>query len=93
MKKQLVLTKIENDYKLTMKDQEKNFIIIKNKVINGEELYTAFYAGVTEEIKFVVETELSDSKDTIIYNQLCELFKKIDSEVNENCFNKRKGED
>lgn len=76
MKKQLVLTKIENDYKLTMKDQEKNFIIIKNKVINGEKLYTAFYAGVTEEIKYVVETELSDSKDTIIYNQLCELFKK-----------------
>lgn len=92
MKKQLVLTKIENEYKLTMKDDDKNFIKINNKVINGEELYTAFYTNVTEENEYEIETELSASNDTIIYNQLCELFRKIDSEVNRNCFDKKEGE-
>ena len=35
----------------------------------------------------MIETELSDHKDKIIFNQLCFLFNKIDSEVNQNCFN------
>lgn len=93
MKKQLVLTKKENDYILTMKDDENNNIKIIKKVINGEELYNAFYKSVTEKIEYEIVTELRDGSDKIIYNQLCDLFNKIDTEVNRNCFNKETEEE
>ena len=93
MKKQLVLKKKENDYILTMKDDENNNIKIIKKVINGEELYNAFYKSVIEKIEYEIVTELRDGSDKIIYNQLCDLFNKIDTEVNRNCFNKETGEE
>lgn len=87
MKKQLVVTKIDNDYLLSMKDEENKNIKIVNKVVNGIDIYNVFYANVTEKIEYEVETELKDHRDTIIVNQLKALFDKIDTEVNNNCFN------
>lgn len=87
MKKQLVLTKKNDDYILSMKDDVNRNINIVNKVVNGEDLYNVFYENVTEKIEYILETTLSDRKDIIIFNQLCVLFNKIDTEVNHNCFN------
>lgn len=86
MKKQLVLTKIDNDYILSMKDDTNRSIKIINKVVNGEELFNSFYENIIEKNEYVLETELSDHKDKIIFNQLRDLFNKIDTEVNHNCF-------
>ena len=87
MKKQLVLTKKNDDYILSMKDDVNRNINIVNKVVNGEDLYNVFYENITEENEYILKTTLSDRKDIIIFNQLCALFKKIDTEVNHNCFN------
>lgn len=87
MKKQLVLTKQNDDYILSMKDDENRNIHIVNKVINGENLYNVFYENVTDKIEYILETTLLDRKDIIIFNQLRALFNKIDAEVNHNCFN------
>ena len=62
-------------------------INIVNKVVNGEDLYNVFYENITEENEYILKTTLSDRKDIIIFNQLCALFNKIDTEVNHNCFN------
>lgn len=87
MKKQLVVTKKDNDYLLSMKDEENKNIKIVNKIVNGIDIYNVFYANITEKIEYEVETELKDHKDTIIVKQLKALFNKIDTEVNNNCFN------
>ena len=87
MKKQLVLTKKNDDYILSMKDDVNRNINIVNKVVNGEDLYNVFYENITEENEYILKTTLSDRKDIIIFNQLCALFNKIDTEVNHNCFN------
>lgn len=86
MKKQLVLTKKNDDYILSMKDDVNRNINIVNKVVNGEDLYNVFYENITEENEYILKTTL-DRKDIIIFNQLCALFNKIDTEVNHNCFN------
>ena len=90
MKKQLVLTKINNDYILSMKDDINCNIKIVNKIVNGEELYNVFYTNAKNKTEYILETELSDHKDKIIFNQLCFLFNKIDTEVNHNCFSDEK---
>ena len=87
MKKQLVLTKKNDDYILSMKDDVNRNINIVNKVVNGEDLYNVFYENITEENEYILKTTLSDRKDIIIFNQLCALFNNIDTEVNHNCFN------
>lgn len=87
MKKQLALTKKNDDYILSMKDDVNRNINIVNKVVNGEDLYNVFYENITEENEYILKTTLSDRKDIIIFNQLCALFNKIDTEVNHNCFN------
>ena len=87
MKKQLVLTKKNDDYILSMKDDVNRNINIVNKVVNGEDLYNVFYENITEENEYILKTTLSHRKDIIIFNQLCALFNKIDTEVNHNCFN------
>lgn len=87
MKKQLVLTKKNDDYILSMKDDVNRNINIVNKVVNGEDLYNVFYENITEGNEYILKTTLSDRKDIIIFNQLCALFNKIDTEVNHNCFN------
>lgn len=87
MKKQLVLTKTDNIYKLTDKNDEKKWIEIIDKVISGEKTYEAFYKNINETVDYEIETELSDPADVIICKQLKLLFEKIDKNVNENCFN------
>lgn len=87
MKKQLVLTKENDDYILSIKNDVNRNIHIVNKVVNGEDLYNVFYENITEENEYILETTLSDRKDMIIFNQLRALFNKIDTEVNHNCFN------
>jgi len=79
MKKQLVLTKKNDDYILSMKDDVNRNINIVNKVVNGEDLYNVFYENITEENEYILKTTLSDRKDIIIFNQLCALFNKIDT--------------
>ena len=71
MKKQLVLTKKNDDYILSMKDDVNRNINIVNKVVNGEDLYNVFYENITEENEYILKTTLSDRKDIIIFNQLC----------------------
>ena len=46
MKKQLVLTKKNDDYILSMKDDVNRNINIVNKVVNGEDLYNVFYENI-----------------------------------------------
>ena len=70
-----------------MKDDVNRNINIVNKVVNGEDLYNVFYENITEENEYILKTTLSDRKDIIIFNQLCALFNKIDTEVNHNWFN------
>lgn len=91
MKKLLILSKKENDYQLTLEGDRKKSIKIIDKVISGEELYTSFYEGLKEKIEYEITTELTNSEDKIIYNQISDLFKKIDKEVN-NYFNNDTGE-
>lgn len=86
MKKQLVLTKSDDAYKLSDKSNEAKHIEIIDKVINGEKLYEAFYRNVNEKIECEIETSLLEPTDAIIYKQLKSLFEKIDASVNENCF-------
>lgn len=92
MKKQLVLTKSDDTYKLTDKNNEAKYIEIIDKVINGEKLYEAFYKNINEKSEYEIVTALSETTDVIIYNQLKSLFEKIDAAVNENCFNKNEEE-
>ena len=89
MKKQLILTKTDDDYILTEENSKENSIKIIKKVINGEEIYNSFYSNVNEKIQYSIETNLSDSEDKIILKQLSDLFKKIDAAVNVNCFNEK----
>lgn len=63
MKKQLVLTKKNDDYILSMKDDVNRNINIVNKVVNGEDLYNVFYENITEENEYILKTTLSDRKD------------------------------
>lgn len=92
MKKQLVLTKNDDTYKLSDKSNKEKHIEIIDKVVNGEKLYEAFYRNVNEKIECEIENSLSEPADAIIYKQLKSLFEKIDASVNENCFNKKEEE-
>ena len=58
MKKQLVLTKKNDDYILSMKDDVNRNINIVNKVVNGEDLYNVFYENITEENEYILKTGL-----------------------------------
>ena len=90
MKKQLILTKIGDEYLLSMKDDENINIRIVNKVLSGEDIYVAFYENLTEKIEYEIENNFSEHEDKIIANQLINLINKIDTEVNKNCFNDSK---
>lgn len=93
MKKQLVLLKQNDDYKLIEKENENHFIVISNKIIKGEDVYNTFYKNIDSQIQYLIESDLSESKDKIICAQLINLFGKIDEAVNANCFNSKGNED
>ena len=93
MKKQLILLKQNDDYILSEKENENHFIVIKNKIIKGEDVYNAFYKHINSQIEYLIESNLSDPKDKIICTQLINLFGKIDEAVNANCFDSKENED
>ncbi len=82
MKKQLTLIKENEDYILLEATNNENKVIVKNKTIDGEKIYTSFYSDIVDEIEICIRTELTDHKDKIIFNQLNALFHKVDEEVN-----------
>lgn len=86
MKKTLVLTKDDTTYKLTLKGDESSVVHIRKNIINGEDIYNAFYKGTTNSCDTDIETALSEQSDKIIKDQLEQLFKSIDTEINKNCF-------
>lgn len=86
MKKTLVLTKDDTTYKLTLKGVESSVVHIRKNIINGEDIYNAFYKDTTNSCDTDIETALSEQSDKIIKDQLEQLFKSIDTEINKNCF-------
>ena len=86
MKRTLVLTKDNSDYLLTLKDDVNATVHIRKNVINGEDIYNAFYRNTTNSCDTDIETALSEQSDRIIKDQLEQLFKSIDNEINKNCF-------
>ncbi|MFR4017095.1 MAG: hypothetical protein ACLT0A_11540 [Holdemanella porci] len=87
MKRTLVLTKDNSDYLLTLKDDVNATVHIRKNVINGEDIYNAFYKNIKDICNTDIETILAEQSDKIIKNQLEQLFKLIDYEINKNCFN------
>ena len=86
MKKTLVLTKDDKVYKLTLKGSESSVVYIRKNIINGEDIYNAFYRNTTNSCDTDIEIALSEQSDRIIKDQLEQLFKSIDNEINKNCF-------
>ena len=86
MKKTLVLTKDDKVYKLTLKGSESSVVYIRKNIINGEDIYNAFYKDTKNSCDTDIETALSEQSDRIIKDQLEQLFKSIDNEININCF-------
>lgn len=48
MKRTLVLTKDNSDYLLTLKDDVNATVHIRKNVINGEDIYNAFYKNIKD---------------------------------------------
>ncbi len=67
MKKQLVLTKKNDDYILSMKDDVNRNINIVNKVVNGEDLYNVFYENINRGKRIHIKNYIIRSKR---YNHL-----------------------
>lgn len=70
MKKQLILEKQNDDYILKSVSDGTKQILIKNKAIEGEKIYSNFYINIDSNIQYEITTQLSENKDKIIFNQL-----------------------
>lgn len=82
MKRQLILEKQNDDYILKNVNDTTKQVLIKNKTIEGEKIYSNFYTDIDSNIEYEITTQLSENQDKIIYTQLSTLFNKIDYEVN-----------
>lgn len=71
---------------MTLKGDESSVVHIRKNIINGEDIYNAFYKDTTNSCDTDIETALSEQSDKIIKDQLEQLFKSIDTEINKNCF-------
>ena len=78
MKKTLVLTKDDKVYKLTLKGSESSVVYIRKNIINGEDIYNAFYKDTKNSCDTDIETALSEQSDRIIKDQIEQLFKYTD---------------
>ena len=84
MKKKLVLNKSNNNYIIEIDNGEK-YIEIINKKIKGKEIFDKVYQDFIESDDLCdveITTELTEKKDQIIFQQLKNLFEKINAEVN-----------
>lgn len=84
MEKKLKLIKRGSDYVLISDDSDVE-IVIKDLKIDSKDIYDKLLkdtASSNESYKFVIETELVEKEDKIIYSQLLTLFSKIEEALN-----------
>lgn len=84
MEKKLKLTKKESDYVLTSSNPDVE-IVIKDLKIDSKDIYDKLLkdtAPLNEPYKFVIETDLGEKEDKIVYDQLSALFSKIEEALN-----------
>lgn len=84
MEKKLKLTKKELGYVL-ISDNPDVKILIKDLKIDSKDIYDKLLkdtAPSNEPYKFVIETELTEKEDKIVFDQLSTLFSKIEEALN-----------
>lgn len=84
MEKKLKLIKRGSDYVLISDDSDVE-IVIKDLKIDSKDIYDKLLkdtASSNESYKFVIEKELVEKEDKIIYSQLLTLFSKIEEALN-----------
>ena len=80
MIKQLKLWNNDEELYIQRVDDITKVITIKNKTINGEDVYNIFYKDEIFPLKYEVINELNPD-NRVIYNQIKTLFEKIDEQI------------
>lgn len=78
---ELLFRSSANSYDIYKKDELVFSINKKDLKITGKDFFEKFYKNQTFPLSYVLKTECNDKADNIIFNQLKDLFSKVDQEI------------